>query len=187
MRRLTFWFLLAALAGFSIPADLNGQNTIRGRILDPGGRPVPDLEVLLHRVVTGGGGSVALDTSDASGAFTLTAPADRDSSALYFVAIQSGGELSMGELQRLPFPSDKEYFIEAADPDVPQQAAPPVEPEARRAGLLVILTGLLILGAVAGFAWQRRPPADRRMLAELATTDDEKRRAALYARLKRDA
>lgn len=177
--------LLCSLA-LLLAGELRAQNTINGRVLDEAQRPVAGVEVLLHRVTTGSGGSVDTDTSDATGAFQLTAPPDADSAALYFVAVQSGGELFMGEMQRMPFPSDLEYIVEAGDDPV-RFEAPPLAPEERRAGMFVIIAGVLMVAAVLVYVLRRRPPAYRRMLVELATTDNEKRRAELIARLKRDA
>lgn len=172
--------------------DLAAQNTINGRVLDEKSMPVPDIEVLLHRVTKDGGGTVDSDTSDAAGAFTLVAPPETDSSALFFVAVQKGGELFMGEMQRLPFPVGMEYIVEAGDD--PVRLAPPVQPEERWAGLFVIVAGLLLIGGVLLFAWQRRPPRRRRLLVALANLDEDdtspavqRRRQELYARLKRDA
>jgi hypothetical protein len=168
----------------------NAQNTIHGRVLDEKGAPVAKIQVLLHRVTTAGGGSVDQDTSDASGAFTLTAPPEQDSAALFFVAVEEGGELFMGEMQRLPFPDTLEYIVEAGD--APVQLPPPVQPEERRAGYYVILAGVLLVSSVLFFVLRRRPPAHRRILTQLATLpeDDQseataRRRRALYARLKR--
>lgn len=192
MRTILCCVLLLASACMS---DLAAQNTIRGRVVDENNAPVPNIEVLLHRVTTSSGGGVATDTSDANGAFTLVAPPDTDANALYFVAVQEGGELFMGEMQRLPFPDTLEYIIEAGnDPVQMPQPAPPLQPEERRAGLYVILGGVLLVAAVIFFVLRRRPPAYRRILVELANLpeDDEseataRRRRQLYAQLKRDA
>lgn len=175
---------------------LSAQNTIRGRVIDENDNPVPNIQVLLHRVTKAGGGGVATDTSDATGAFTLTAPPDTDTSAIYFVAVQEGGELFMGEMQRLPFPDSLEYIIEAGDEPVqlgePSAPLPPA-PEDRRAGLYVVMAGLLVLSGVFFLAMRRRPPEHRRVLVQLAQLPDDdqgeavaRRRRQLYARLKRD-
>jgi hypothetical protein len=179
--------LITAAAG-----ELSAQNTIRGRVVDENNNPVANIQVLLHRVTKDGGSGVATDTSDASGAFTLTAPSDKDSTALYFVAVSEGGELFMGEMQRLPFPDSLEYIIEAGDN--PVQLPPPVAPEERRAGLYVIFAGVLLIATVLFFALRRRPPQHRRVLMRLAQLEDDdqseavaRRRRQLYARLKRDS
>ena len=188
MHRLTCWMLLL-VAGTA--SELTAQNTIRGRVIDDNGAGVPNIEVLLHRVTTSSGGGVAVDTSDASGAFTLVAPPDTDANALYFVAVQERGQLFMGEMQRLPFPDSLEYIIEAGDE--PVQLPPPLAPEERRAGLYVILAGAVLVALVVFIAWRRRPPAHRRILVELASLpeDDQseataRRRRQLYAQLKRE-
>ncbi len=178
---------IAAAAG-----ELSAQNTIRGRVVDENNTPVPNIQVLLHRITRAGGAGVATDTSDASGAFTLTAPPDADSSALYFVAVSEGGELFMGEMQRLPFPDSLEYIIEAGDN--PVVVPPPVEPEERRAGLYVIFAGILLIAIVLFFVLRRRAPPHRRALVQLAQLEDDdqseavaRRKRQLYARLKRDS
>jgi hypothetical protein len=182
--------LFVACAG-----NARAQNTIKGRVLDEAGAPVPKIEVLLHRVAAGGGGSVDRDTSDISGAFTLVAPPEKDSAALFFVAVQEGGELFMGEMQRLPFPDSLEYIVEAGNNPVQLDAPPPppMQPEERRAGYYVILAGILLVASVLFVVLRRRPPLHRRILTQLATLPEEdqseataRRRRALYARLKRD-
>ena len=181
--------LLFVVAGGSA---LHAQNTIRGRVHDEKGGPVPKIEVLLHRVtVASGGGTVAADTSDANGGFTLVAPPETDSAAIFFVAVREGGELFMGEMMRLPFPDTLEYLIEAGDD--PVRMAEPVPPEDRRAGLFVILGGAVLVAGVLLFAFRRRVPKYRRLLVELANLDDqdkspgaERRRKHLYERLKRE-
>jgi hypothetical protein len=183
--------LLLLASGFS--ADVSAQNRIRGRVLDEQGGPVPNIEVLLHRVTTTTGGStVDSDTSDAAGAFTLVAPPETDSAAIFFVAVREGGELFMGEMMRLPFPDTLEYFVEAGDD--PVRLPEPVAPQDRRAGLFVILAGAALVLAVLAFALRRRVPEHRRLLVELANLDDSdkspaavRRRKHLYERLKRNA
>ena len=180
--------LFAASAG-----EAAAQNTIRGRVVDENNNPVSNIEVLLHRVTREGGAGVDTDTSDASGAFILTAPEEKDSSALFFVAVREGGEFFMGEMQRLPFPDTLEYIIEAGDNPV-QIEPPPLQPEERRAGLYVIYGGVLLVAGVLFFVLRRRAPQHRRALVRLAQLSENdqseagaRRRRQLYARLKRDS
>ena len=187
--RKSFGLALMLFAAFA--GEAAAQNTIRGRVVDENNNPVGNIEVLLHRVNRAGGGAVDADTSDATGAFMLTAPEEADSSALFFVAVREGGEFFMGEMQRLPFPDTLEYIIEAGDNPV-QINAPPLQPEERRAGLYVIYGGVLLISAVLFFVLRRRAPAHRRALVRLAqlSEDDQSEAAArlrrqLYARLKR--
>jgi hypothetical protein len=193
VRKLIPFTLLLVLAA---TGDLAAQNTIRGRVVDENNNPVPNVEVLLHRVTRDSGAGVATDTSDARGAFTLVAPTDSDSSALYFVAVREGGELFMGEMQRMPFPDTLEYIIEAGDDPVRfgGEPPPPLQPEERRAGLYVIYGGVLLIAAVLFFVLRRRAPPHRRALVQLAQLEEDdqseavaRRRRQLYARLKRDA
>lgn len=185
-----------ALLVLLVSGEASAQNTLRGRVIDGNNSPVPNIEVLLHRVTTSSGARVDTDTSDAMGAFTLTAPADGDTSAIYFVAIREGGELFMGEMQRLPFPDTLEYIVEATDPvnlGAPSAPMPPA-PADRRAGLFVVFGGVLLLAGILFLVLRRRPPEHRRLLVQLAQLpeDDQseavaRRRRQLYARLKRDA
>jgi hypothetical protein len=189
-------FALAALLLCAGAGHLHAQNTIKGRVLDENGAAVPNIQVLLHRVTQQSGSSVDRDTSDANGAFTLVAPPEQDSSALFFVAVQENGELFMGEMQRLPFPDTMEYIVEAGNNPVqlgPPAPSMPVQPEERRAGYYVILAGILLVAAVVFFVLRRRAPLHRRILTQLASLPEDdkseataRRRRALYARLKRD-
>ena len=156
-RCLTVSLLLLA----AMTSSAFAQNTIRGRVIDENNNPVPNIEVLLHRVTKDAGEGVATDTSDAQGAFTLVAPPDRDSTAIYFVAVREGGELFMGDMQRLPFPDTLEYIIEAGDDPVRMTPPPPVQPEERRAGLYVIYGGILFIAFVLFIALRRRAQIGR--------------------------
>lgn len=188
--RILLLCVLSTIASFG---ELAAQNTINGRVVDENNAPVPNIEVLLHRVTKTGGGSVDTDTSDATGAFTLVAPPESDSTALFFVAVDENGELFMGEMQRLPFPANMEYIVEAGDDPV-QLTRPQIQPEEKRAGLFVIIGGTILVAGVILFAMRRRPPLKRRLLVALANLDDndsspavQRRRKELYARLKRGA
>ena len=195
MRSLLALCSLAAMQVLCAAAAYS-QNTIAGRALDNSNQPLPNLEVLLHRVTEAGGSTVGLDTTDTSGAFTLVAPAETDTSAIYFVAAKHMGELYMGEMLRLPFPQEQEYVVSLTDPvrmTEPAAAPPPPAEQDRRAGLVVILAGAALVAAVLLFALRRRVPTHRRLLVELANLDDDdtspatvRRRAHIYARLKRD-
>lgn len=189
-RCVAAWVVLT----FAFASDVVGQNTIRGRVIDENNNPVPNIEVLLHRVTRESGAGVATDTSDAAGAFTLVAPPDTDTTALYFVAVREGGELFMGAMQRMPFPDTLEYIIEAGDDPVQLGTPPALQPEEKRAGLYVIYGGVLLVAAVLFFVLRRRAPAHRRVLVQLAQLEDDdqseavaRRRRQLYGRLKRDA
>ena len=186
-------FLLCVLSTIASFSEVVAQNTINGRVVDENNAPVPNIEVLLHRVTKAGGGSVDTDTSDATGAFTLVAPPETDSTALFFVAVSENGELFMGEMQRLPFPTGMEYIVEAGDDPI-QLTRPEIQPAERRAGLFVIIGCIILVTGVIVFAMRRRPPLERRLLVALANLDDhdpspavQRRRKELYARLKRGA
>jgi hypothetical protein len=192
LRAFNWSCLFCALVTFLLPANARAQNTIRGRVHDETGAAVPNIQVLLHRVTVAGGGTVDADTSEADGTFTLVAPPETDSAAIFFVAVRESGELFMGEMMRLPFPDSLEYSIEAGDD--PVRLPEPVAPQDRRAGLFVIIGGIILVAGVLLFAFRRRVPQHRRLLVELANLDDndhspaaERRRKHLYERLKRKA
>jgi hypothetical protein len=154
--------------------------TLQGRAVDADGRPVANLEVLMHRVAGGSGANVARDTTDDAGAFTLTAPTTPDDSAVYFAATRYRDELFVGAFVRLPFASDPEYRLEVggqpfslAGPATPTGpiATSPVSPR-RRWLAAVPLLGLAMFAAAAGLR-AARPPAHRRLLLRLAVLDED--------------
>ena len=193
-------FLLCLL----LPAVGHTQNTISGKVLDPQGKPVANVEVLLHAVQEQSGNQVDRDTTRADGSFTVAA-AKLDRNAVYFVAVVWKSELYIGELLKPPFPKTQDYVVQVgvnpvdfkststtpAAPVTPQQ-----EESSRNAGLIVVLVALLLVGAIVAYALTRRPPVRRRWLLELARLEDEiarnpepgaalhKRRGELRARLR---
>ena len=199
VRAWAFAFCLILLCGIS---TANAQQKIGGRVVDPQDKPVANLEVMLHAVTEEMGGDVDTDTTDADGAFELSA-AVVDPTAVYFVAAVYNGQLFMGELMRAPFPAAQPYLVRVGVNPVeiaPPPEAPVVTPEEqqrdRTAGIAVILATLAIIAALASIVLGRRAPAQRRWLVELARLEDElatntnpdaalqKRRTELRDRLK---
>jgi hypothetical protein len=188
------WFVLT----LGLASAANAQSTISGRVVDPAGKPAPNVEVLLHAVAASAGAQVDRDTSRADGSFTLTAQSP-DPKAVYFVAVMQGGELFMGELIRPPFPTTKDYVVQVGVNPVDMTRAATTNPTApavdNQAGLVVLLFATAMFAAIAWWALRRRPPLQRRWLVELARLDDklaegigdrarlERRRAELRARL----
>jgi hypothetical protein len=171
-----FTVLLAATA---TEAQNATTVTITGIVTDPQGAPVPDLHVLLHRVAGAGGASLGSALTDSTGAFSISAEAVSDTSAIYFAAARLDGELYIG-----PFVSEPDgstpYVLVVGGDAVPIGPAmnpplPPVSPGGGpRRQLLVILPLLALLG-VATWAIMRgvRPPPERRALVRLAMIDEE--------------
>jgi hypothetical protein len=196
--------LVVLLLALVLPAAAPAQNTISGKVLDPQGKPVAAVEVLLHAVEEKSGNQVDRDTTRADGTFTVSA-AKPDANAVYFVAVVWKGELYIGELLKPPFPKTQDYVVQVGinpvDFKTPSTtASAPVTPQQqesnRTAGLVVVLVALLLIAGIVAFALSRRPPLRRRWLLELARVEDEvarnpqpgaalqKRRAELRARLR---
>ena len=94
------WFcgatLLVALI-ILLPDMVAAQElVVRGRVIGPDNVGLDSQRVVLHRVATDAGATVAESMSGANGAFELIAPLSNDSSALLFVAVRYEGELYIG-------------------------------------------------------------------------------------------
>ena len=198
-RRLVFSFLLillfAARSAFA-------QSSISGKVLDPQGNPVGNIEVLLHAVEEKSGNEIDKDTTRVDGTFTVSVKTI-DPNAVYFVAVVWKDNLYIGDLMRAPFPTGQDYIVQVGVNPVdlsPAAAGTQVTPEEqkhdRKAGIIVVAIAALLIALVTAFALRRRPPARRRWLLELARLEDEmdgqsdvapalkKRRAELRARLR---
>jgi hypothetical protein len=171
--------LLACAAG---PATSQATREVRieGRAIDPQGRPMADLEVLLHRVDAMGGSSLDATTTDSTGAFSVTADATVDTSAVYFAAARFDDQLYIGPFLREPDGSTPYILVVGGEPvSLGDPAAPtmlpPVSPgdgPRRRLLVLLPLTGLL---GVAAWALARgvRPDARRRAIMRIAVIDED--------------
>lgn len=177
---LRTWTGLLAIVGglvrFAAPAAAQ-QQTLPGRVLDPAEQPVAGIEVFLHRVTEQGAGIVATDTTDAEGAFALSAQAD-SSEAIFFVAARYEGQLNIGMMLRSPFPQ-LEYVLRvgvnpvAVDPNAGVTTPAAAESDDRRAITLIVMGALL---AFAAFAMYRaaQPPTSRRLLLRLAELEESR-------------
>jgi hypothetical protein len=173
-------------AGACSPGRWAAQELVlSGRVLGPGGQPVADHAVLLHRVTDEGGAKLAEGTTGADGAFTLRAAGDGPPNAVFFVAARFEGKLYVGPLLKPPFPDDGSYVVQVGVPGVgavtdiaggpagapvsAPAAAIPARPGAPFALVLLIaaITGGALL-SVHGLGPSRR----RRALIALAELDE---------------
>lgn len=181
------------------------QSRISGKVVDPAGRPVGGIEVLLHAVQESSGNEIDRDTAAADGTFNVTVKSG-GSNAVYFVAVVYNGELFIGDLLRLPFPLGQDYLVQVGvnavdlSPAAAGTLATPEETKSSRtAGIVVIIAALALIGGILRFALKRRPAARRRWLVELARLEEDiataadshgilhQRRAEIRARLRAPA
>jgi len=170
--------LLAWCAGDAAAAIQDAA--LRGRVMGSNGEPLVGVEVALHRVMAGGGGAtVARDTTDADGFFTLALPA-ADESAILFAATRVDGRLYVGEFFRGTGAPPRYDIIAAgpgmqlpAGPGAPQAGvAPPAPPRwPLAAGITLVLGGGLAL--LLRSARRPVPSVRRRLLLEIASLDEE--------------
>jgi hypothetical protein len=192
--------ILAALIG---SAPLHAQSTISGRVVDPGNKPVSNVEVLLHAITESAGSQVDKDTSRADGRFDLRVTSV-DPKSIYFVAVTYNGQLYMGDMLRPPFPSGQEYIVQVgvnpvdfgASAATPPATVPLQQTDDRVAGAVVIALAIAVIAALMIVVLRRRPPEHRRLLVELARIENdiaaasaaepalEKRRSELRDRLR---
>jgi hypothetical protein len=157
--------LVVIVAGLGPAARVAAQERVlTGRALDAGNEPVAGLEVMLHRVTSEGGATVARDTTDPEGAFELSAASETDD-PVYFVATRYEGEIQIGPMLRAPFP-DSGYVLRVGGGA--SAAVDPTRPDPRKA--IVIVGALAVLGL--GMAYVVRPPARRRLLLRLAQIEE---------------
>lgn len=69
---------------------------VRGRVLGPDNAALDSQRVVLHRVATDAGATIAESVSGPDGAFELSAQLSGDTTALLFVAVRYQGELYIG-------------------------------------------------------------------------------------------
>ena len=172
--------ILAALSG---SAPLNAQSVISGRVVDPGNKPVANVEVLLHAITESSGSQIDKDTSRNDGRFELRVNSV-DPKSIYFVAVTYNGQLYMGDMLRPPFPSGQEYIVQvgvnpvdfgasSAPPSTNVEFAPGDRADDGRAGTIVIVVAIAVIAGVIIVVLHRRPPEHRRLLVELARIEDE--------------
>lgn len=153
--------------------------TIAGHATNPQGGPVAGLEVLLHRVDESGGARLGSTTSDSTGAFSISAEAVADTTAVYFAAARFNGELYIGPFVREPDGSEP-YTLEVGGqpvdlgPPIPSQMSPVAPGGGPRRQLLILFPLVGLMGvAIWAVAKAARPPSRRRALVRLAALDEE--------------
>jgi hypothetical protein len=187
MRR--FPGLLAAAAGLFVlaaaPAHAQDDGlTVRGRVIGPDNATLEGQRVVLHRVDSSGGATVAEAVSGADGSFELLAPANTDPEAVYFVAARyADGELYIGPPFRADEVTGMEQLLQVGVPSMSasalmeQDAALPPMPRGRASetpGWLLLLIPLLGVAGVALYALRPRRGmrADRALLIRIAELDE---------------
>lgn len=200
-QRALFLLGILLLGAHTLPA----QNRITGKVIDPAGKPVGNMVVMLHAVEESSGNEIDKDTSAADGTFNVGVESI-DPNAVYFVAVVYNGQLFMGDLMRAPFPQTQDYIVQVGVNPVDLSGAadvPEVTPEEKKsdrtAGIAVVIAAGILIGGILFFGLKRRPPARRRWLVELARLEEElaadpgnrdtlqKRRAELRTRLRATA
>jgi hypothetical protein len=153
-------------------------------------------------VTSSGGSTLDGDTTDAQGRFSLTLDG-LGGEAVLFVATRYQGELYIGDpIRSVP---TGEYVVKvgpgATPIDLTTAPAPQptvaVQPESNRAGLIVVVVSLILLGSILALAARPRVPPGRRLLVEIAELDNrhaatplanyEQQRAELLRRLRESA
>jgi hypothetical protein len=156
--------------------------TVRGRIVGPDNAALAGQHVVLHRVKNAEGATIAETTTARDGSFALSAPADTDTSAIFFVAARFEGELYIGPPFR-PSADVGDQIIQVGVPGTsasallggPSSAAPSTvgRPLTSRNWLLLLIP-LLGAAAVAIYALvpRGRMPEDRALLIRVAELDE---------------
>jgi hypothetical protein len=173
--------LLLLVLGLFSTDPVHGQDvTVRGQVLGPDRAPLPDHRVLLHRVDSEGGATIAETLSDAEGRFELRAEASPDTAAVYFVASRYDGELFIGPMFRAAEAS-LEQVIQVGVPETSATALmegelPPRQvgrPATTRNWLLLLIPLLGVIGvAVYALLPRGRIPPQRAALIRVAELDE---------------
>jgi hypothetical protein len=169
--------LITLIAGLLVAGSVHAQDiTVRGRVIGPDNAPLGDQRVVLHRVDTSGGATIAETRSGVDGSFELNATAEPDTSALLFVAARYDEELYIGP----PFrPGDETALVQEIQVGVPSMSATAMmqggEPMPMPRGprpettsiwllLLIPLVGVLGVAAYAMMPRNRIPPVRARFI-----------------------
>lgn len=186
-RRLLALAVAIALAG---PGGLAAQE-LAGVALGPGGEPLTDVPVVLHRVGTAGGALAGTDTTGAAGEFRFRLPAD---SSIYFAALRYEGSLYIGPAVRAGDEPQTEYVLQVApgaevgavgtalsNAAAPAPATARPAPASTDAGAIALVT-VLALTAAAVFLYtapRYRRRRTREALVEVAGIENELEAAEL--------
>jgi hypothetical protein len=177
--------LLVVAGGLLVSTDALAQQNliVRGRVLGPENNALAAQRVLLHRVDSFGGSTVAEDTSDATGRFELRVAASPDTGAVFFVASRFEEELYIGPPFRPEQSTEVEQILQVGVPGTSAEQLlrgelPPAQtsggrPATSRSWLLMLipLLGVVTVALYALFA-RNRIPADRALLIRVAELDE---------------
>lgn len=108
-------FAILALLLLSTSTAHAQDLVVRGRVIGPDNAALDAQRVVLHRVATSSGATIAETTSGTDGSFELVAQLSGDTTALLFVAVRYQGELYIGP----PFrerDSGREHIIQVGVP-----------------------------------------------------------------------
>ena len=179
-----FRLLVAAGGLFLSSAAAAQQNTIvvRGRVLGPDNNMLAAQRVVLHRVDSSGGSTVAEDTSAADGRFELRVAASADTGAVYFIASRYQEELFIGPPFRPQAADTAEQFLQVGVPGTSADQllrgdAPGAESTGRPATtrswilLLIPLLGVVAVSLYALLSRNRISP-ERSLLIRVAELDE---------------
>lgn len=181
--------LLALAGGLLLCGTLHAQSRVlRGRVLDPGGGPVADQVVAVHRVVGADGGEVGRATTDEDGRFELELEPG-SGGGIYFAATRFEDKLYMGPpFRSLGEVGDDYVIVVGVNPiggfTSPGAAAPTSGPPdgAMNGPVLAILGVVGVLGLVLVLRpllpQERRRHATRTLLLELAALEERRAQAS---------
>jgi hypothetical protein len=161
---------------------------LRGRVVDPDGRPVAGISVTLHHVTDSGGAEVGRAISAADGSFAIEMR-EIEGGGVYFAATRFDGALYMGNpFHTLAEATDDYRIVIGVGGIAGGAAAPELARPADRTGWVVLLFVLLGAGAViVPLRRARRGPfALRTILADLAELEEENARRPAAGRLATD-
>jgi hypothetical protein len=179
--------LALALLAAAAPSDAQG---LSGVALAPGGEPLADYPVVLHRVGGGGGAFVGTDTTGPDGAFRFIL--ESPDSAVYFAAVRFEGRMYIGPavqgggtepitgyaLRVEPGAEAGAVASALSGPTAAPQAALPATGTGRGAGSdtgAYLLVGLLALAAAAAYLFaapRYRRQRTREAVIELARLEN---------------
>jgi hypothetical protein len=202
LRASVVFALLAVTFAAATSAQQKEPPVLRGRVL-AGGQPVANQSVALHRVTQAGEG-FTLDqaVTDSLGRFELRLDSVGAGDGVMFAASRYQGELYIGQTFRQLPASEYELLVGPGATPIDLNAAATEEsstpsPDHPRAGLTVILVGIILLSTIFGLALRNRIPPERRLLVEIAQLDNrnaatplpryEEQRAELVRRLRESA
>jgi hypothetical protein len=177
--------LAVMIAGLLIAASGHAQElVVRGLVTGPDNAPVAGQRVVLHRVDTTGGATIAETLSDEEGRFELRATAADDTTAVLFVAARYiDEELYIGPPFRAGDATATDQFIQVGVPEMSASAMMaqddgmampmPRRTSPTRTWVLIFIPLLGVAGVIVYAVMPRaRIPHDRALLIRIAEMDE---------------